>query len=255
VSENMMKPGELAFGVLFATGKSMTQDQAIAFQDEVTAMFRAKDDALSRLTAENEALRGERNVIGAKLLATDAELQTVRGDCLVLRSQLTAENERLRGEVERLTGERDSAESRLRQTYHEIHGAADRAGIPTHNPIIPGAMAAKPYMPTERLELLAAERARAEGLEKIVAKLPKTADGVPVTPGMKLYPLHSLADGLPPEEAADIDDHARVEIHLWDTVSSELLRDGDEADVTKCYSTREAAEAARQALAGGEAKA
>lgn len=82
-------------------------------------------------------------------------------------------------------------------------------------------------------------RQRIKDLEAIVGKLPKTADGVVVVPGMKLFYLWQL-DGI-----SDI-----VEYEVWAvTHQSVYLNRGDEYEhytkCASCYSTREAAEAKR----------
>src|SRR5690554_6157274 len=76
-------------------------------------------------------------------------------------------------------------------------------------------------------------------LRAIVDKLPKTADGVPVVPGMALYPLHPL----PGVE----DDHGIATIGVYDPATMEHLVHGyGEFRTGACYSTREAAEAAKE---------
>ena len=93
-------------------------------------------------------------------------------------------------------------------------------------------------------------RALAEEVERLRAKLPKTADGVPVVPGMTLW--H------PPSDDLDIDGtifHSPAcrcwagPVHPW------LIHCGTGAhshagpvDVREYYSTREAAEAAKREL-------
>lgn len=62
---------------------------------------------------------------------------------------------------------------------------------------------------------------RVQELEQIVERLPKTADGVPITPGMKLYPRFNPDDE---QEAGQ----------LWSRFGFDVQ-----------YSTRAAAEAAR----------
>jgi hypothetical protein len=79
-----------------------------------------------------------------------------------------------------------------------------------------------------RLASVTAERDR---LAEIVAKLPKTANGVPVVPGMDLWGWIERYDGTP----------GAVHQQNWMTAKAE--------EIAKCYSTREAAEAAQR---GGE---
>lgn len=73
--------------------------------------------------------------------------------------------------------------------------------------------------------------------EKVIDKLTKTADGVSVWPGMKLYPMHPLPD---------IDDHGIVTIGIYDPETMEHHVHGyDDFRTGCCYSTKEAAAAAR----------
>lgn len=68
-------------------------------------------------------------------------------------------------------------------------------------------------------------------LSAIVEQLPKTADGVPVVPGMKLYPLH-------PIPRLDEPDHGVAEIGLYDPVNQDFHRHGtDDFRVGLCYSS------------------
>ena len=73
---------------------------------------------------------------------------------------------------------------------------------------------------------------------EIVAKLPRTADGFPIVPGMKLYPLHPLdADDLDGEEDCAIAKMVAID-SSGDEVESE--------DLPKNYSSAEAATLARE---------
>lgn len=92
-------------------------------------------------------------------------------------------------------------------------------------------------------EELKAENAR---LREIVERLPKTADGVPATPGTRLYPMYPVYD----DEHPDYDDAARLEYCISDPLSGEFIREHDGLEIDTCYSTREAAEAAREAKDG-----
>jgi hypothetical protein len=73
-------------------------------------------------------------------------------------------------------------------------------------------------------------RAENKRLTEIVERLPKTADGVAVVPGMDLY------------EARDI--FGETEIRKVDSVATTTFP--DVVIIEECYSTREAAEAARE---------
>ena len=86
-------------------------------------------------------------------------------------------------------------------------------------------------------EELAAARAEVARLREIVDRLPKTADGVPIVPGMKLWPYFEIED----------EEGAVAGLHVVDTASGEVLIDGDELDSATLYSTRKAAEIARKA--------
>jgi len=70
-------------------------------------------------------------------------------------------------------------------------------------------------------------------LQGIVDKLPKTADGVPVAPGMVVWPLHFLED----EQGA--------EIHwgIFDLNTTDYM---DDVSAKRLYSTEAAARAAAQ---------
>ena len=78
-------------------------------------------------------------------------------------------------------------------------------------------------------------------LRAIVDRLPKTADGVPIVPGMKVYPLFPIDD---PEFSED-DDYATCVLKLRDALTGETF-EPNEWIPGKCYSTQEAAEAARK---------
>lgn len=72
--------------------------------------------------------------------------------------------------------------------------------------------------------------------------LPKTADGVTILPGMKLYPLHPLEDG----DEDDEGDFAVVEMYAKNGFSGE--DNVDPEDLPKNYSSSEAASKAREKL-------
>lgn len=73
-------------------------------------------------------------------------------------------------------------------------------------------------------------------LQAIVDKLPKTADGVVVLPGMTLYE-HCWMEPFHVRELVAVSD---------DVKRSEWMCDDGEIDPLQCYSTREAAEAAER---------
>jgi hypothetical protein len=85
-----------------------------------------------------------------------------------------------------------------------------------------------------------------EELQAIVDKLPKTADGVPVVPGMRLWSRSMWC--VQPMEVVSLDDLSSD----WPaTVRMEGASNDGQAStyrwhVQACYSTREAAEAAYQ---------
>jgi hypothetical protein len=88
---------------------------------------------------------------------------------------------------------------------------------------------------------LATERARREAAEAVVAKLPKTVDGVPIVPGIRLFPRADCE--LENEQGALVVEYAGIIIQ--DSVPSEY--GNEELDVEEagaCFSTREAAQAA-----------
>ena len=88
------------------------------------------------------------------------------------------------------------------------------------------------------------ERLDAE-LARLQSALPKTADGVTVVPGMKIYPRRPLPDV--------VDDHGIIEIGMYDPATkSHNVHGCDDFRVGLCYSTREAAEAAQQKGASRE---
>ena len=80
-----------------------------------------------------------------------------------------------------------------------------------------------PYVPYDEYEAIRAKLAAAEA---VIAKLPKTADGVPVVPGMRVY-------GLTPARTT-------VWEEIVEQVSHKIIAD-------EIYSTREAALAAKEA--------
>ncbi len=83
-----------------------------------------------------------------------------------------------------------------------------------------------------------------EQLEYIVRKLPLTADGVPVVPGMTVYEVRASRPGEPCEmrdfRTTTPDEQGYSTFH-WETGYSAIGR------LDRCYSTREAAEAAKEA--------
>lgn len=102
---------------------------------------------------------------------------------------------------------------------------------------------------TERAEQAEArvreQAAETERLQAIVGKLPVTADGVPVVPGMQLYApsetvcsyhKHDIAAGTLPRYAFS---------PLVQLVCETGIDHCAEMPICKCYSTREAAETAR----------
>ena len=70
--------------------------------------------------------------------------------------------------------------------------------------------------------------------QAVVDKLPKTVDGVPIVPGMTVWPRGDLFIG---DEQGAV-----VKLILWDDLSGEV-----ELDARHCYSTEAAALAAKEA--------
>lgn len=86
----------------------------------------------------------------------------------------------------------------------------------------------------------ASDRTELERLRAIVEKLPKTKDGVPITPGMVVFPLHPINSG---------DAGFKMFLQAYDVEMGEWIDDGwDTDDFSKNYSTVAAAEAAQAAL-------
>lgn len=83
-----------------------------------------------------------------------------------------------------------------------------------------------------------------EQLREVVRKLPRTADGVTIVPGMKLYPLHPLPD----EDLDGVEDCFEAVMSGFD---SETCGDIEPDDLPLNYSSKDAASAARVALAAG----
>ena len=81
-----------------------------------------------------------------------------------------------------------------------------------------------------------------EQLRAIVDKLLKTHDGVPIVPGMKLWPCEPL--GIYPDDPAE--DYAVVVAAAQENGTGDILIHGDGADFSACCSTREAAAAAQE---------
>lgn len=70
----------------------------------------------------------------------------------------------------------------------------------------------------------------------------KTADGVEIVEGMLVWPLYGLLD-----DVDDVDaDGSIVRFAVFDPYTGDTHIHGDEADLTTCYSSREAALEARQ---------
>jgi hypothetical protein len=79
-------------------------------------------------------------------------------------------------------------------------------------------------------------------LQTIVDKLPKTADGVPVVPGMILWPGIFIPD----------EQGARIGWYATDLATGDRIHQGEDTlRIGKCYSTREAAETANRIPKGG----
>lgn len=83
-------------------------------------------------------------------------------------------------------------------------------------------------------------------LREVVRKLPRTADGVIMVPGMKLYPMHPL----PEEDLDGADDCFEVVMSGYD---SETCDDIEPYELPLNYSSKEAAALARASeTAGGK---
>ena len=72
--------------------------------------------------------------------------------------------------------------------------------------------------------------------EEIIDKLPRTADGVPVVPGMTLW------DPVWPDDPFGVQ---ALLVFCPNARRSEWMCNDGEVDAAQCYSTREAADAAR----------
>jgi len=96
--------------------------------------------------------------------------------------------------------------------------------------------------PNEIFALLA----RLEAAEAIVKRLPKTADGVPITPGAQVWCCFD--EGVSEIEVVDVSkDQCQCEINEGEFSGWFDVRDAD-----KCYSTREAALASTRTAAAGK---
>ena len=76
-------------------------------------------------------------------------------------------------------------------------------------------------------------------LQSIIDKLPRTADGAIIVPGMKLYPLHPL----PAEDLDGEEDHCLAQMHAIDPFDFEEI---EPEALSKNYSSKEAATEARK---------
>lgn len=94
-------------------------------------------------------------------------------------------------------------------------------------------------------DALAAENAR---LNEIVGRLPKTADGVPVTSGMEVWRLCTDDGPGRPCEPFIIKQYASMAVS--DRASIEWDIPAGQADLCGCYSTRESALLARSQTEG-----
>jgi hypothetical protein len=109
----------------------------------------------------------------------------------------------------------------------------------------------EPMAPTgclsRQLSRLRSDLAAARG---VIERLPKTADGVPVVPGMNLWTATYRADNGPwacGVLAINHESHNAYELVVRDADGNE-----DEVEAGWCYSTREAAEQAAKAAGGSE---
>lgn len=94
------------------------------------------------------------------------------------------------------------------------------------------------------------KEAEIDRLQAIIDKLPKTADGVPVTPGMAIWP--KLEFFVPNEQGGT------VVLCIVDTETGERIMPYDGAagwQPEKCYSTREAAESTKEQTVIGPQRA
>jgi hypothetical protein len=81
-------------------------------------------------------------------------------------------------------------------------------------------------------------------LQAIVDSVRKTADGVPVVGGMRVFPKYPIE---PPDvDPESIDEGGIVYLGIIDSATGDWLVDGDTCEIDTCYSTREAAEAAKE---------
>jgi hypothetical protein len=82
-----------------------------------------------------------------------------------------------------------------------------------------------------QLELATVQRERDE-LRAVVEKLPKTADGVAVVPGMVVYAIHPMTDSY-------------VAMMVYMDADNDEWQNGNRNDFSECYSTKAAALAAK----------
>jgi hypothetical protein len=95
--------------------------------------------------------------------------------------------------------------------------------------------------PDGRSRLVSCVRELIDIGQDVISRLPKTADGVTIVPGMKLHPLHPL----PKEDIEDEEDFATAKMIAHDSLSCEDI----EPEYLGCnYSSKEAAAAARMRL-------
>lgn len=85
-------------------------------------------------------------------------------------------------------------------------------------------------------DMIAERDSRIAELEAVVSKLPKTADGVVVTPGMSVWV----------DRGSDVYEEDRYEEGAWwPDESCDIYGDGEYITLGNCYSTRAAALAAK----------
>lgn len=92
-------------------------------------------------------------------------------------------------------------------------------------------------MEADRQEL----EAQLSAAQAIIDKLPKTADGVPVVPGMKVWWSHSNGN-IDDAEVCELRDGG-CGVIIWDEATGRLAH---HLEYVACYSTREAAETAQK---------
>lgn len=194
--------------------------------------------------------------IHAALADPDAHVEYTHGAsgmCCELRRQAVGRAERAEAEMERLRQERDEAAAEAAACVAFLQNRLHWEGFWAE-----GFMGQEPVSAADKNARALSEHLKATGhgkrmldeierLRAIVDRLPKTADGVPVVPLRSTGVYRITHGGLHIQESCD-----------W-SGEHPMFRAGDDGEPTsgrvmlpcgRCYSTREAAEAARNQVRG-----